>query len=70
MGPLEINVKVVKDNASVNISTHSVYVKEIVDQAIPRLREMMAQQGINLSEVHMEPIQVPAKVRRKTIMLK
>ncbi|MDF1929239.1 flagellar hook-length control protein FliK [Legionella pneumophila] len=52
LGPLEINVKVVKDNASVNISTHSVYVKEIVDQAIPRLREMMAQQGINLSEVH------------------
>ncbi|HIC7357366.1 TPA: flagellar hook-length control protein FliK [Legionella pneumophila] len=52
LGPLEINVKVVKDNASVNISTHSVYVKEIVDQALPRLREMMAQQGINLSEVH------------------
>ncbi|HFK8639530.1 TPA: flagellar hook-length control protein FliK [Legionella pneumophila] len=52
LGPLEINVKVVKDNASVTISTHSVYVKEIVDQAIPRLREMMAQQGINLSEVH------------------
>ncbi|APF03325.1 TPA: flagellar hook-length control protein FliK [Legionella pneumophila] len=52
LGPLEINVNVVKDNASVNISTHSVYVKEIVDQALPRLREMMAQQGINLSEVH------------------
>ncbi|HAT8180612.1 TPA: flagellar hook-length control protein FliK [Legionella pneumophila] len=52
LGPLEINVKVVKENASVNISTHSVYVREIVDQAIPKLREMMAQQGINLSEVH------------------
>lgn len=55
LGPLEINVKVVKDNASVNISTHSAYVRELVDQAVPRLREMMAQQGINLSEVHIGP---------------
>lgn len=52
LGPLEISVKVVKDAASVNIISHNGHVRDIVDQALPRLREMMADQGLNLSEVH------------------
>jgi flagellar hook-length control protein FliK len=51
LGPIEINVKVVKDNASVNIISHSAQVRDLVDQAIPRLRDMMAEQGLNLSDV-------------------
>jgi flagellar hook-length control protein FliK len=51
LGPLEINVKVVKDTATVTIASHSAQVRDIVDQAIPRLREMMADQGIHLSDV-------------------
>ena len=51
LGPLEISVKVVKDSASVNITSHSNHVRDIVDQALPRLRELMADQGLDLAEV-------------------
>ncbi len=51
LGPLEISVKVVKDSASVNIISHSAQARDIVDQAIPRLRDMMAAQGLTLSDV-------------------
>lgn len=51
LGPLEISIKVVKDTASVNISTPSTHVRELVDQALPRLREMMESQGLNLGDV-------------------
>lgn len=52
LGPLEISIKVVKDSASVNINSHSSHVREILDQALPRLREMMTEQGLNLTDVH------------------
>lgn len=52
LGPIEISIKVVKDSASVTINSHSSHVCSIVDQAMPRLREMMADQGLNLAEVH------------------
>lgn len=52
LGPLEISIKVVKDSASVSIHSHSSHVCDIVDQALPRLREMMTEQGLNLSDVY------------------
>ncbi|KTD60839.1 flagellar hook-length control protein FliK [Legionella shakespearei] len=52
LGPLEISIKVVKDSASVNIVSHSGHVRDVVDQALHRLREMMAEQGLNLSEAY------------------
>ena len=52
LGPLEISIKVVKDSASVNINSHSSHVRDLVDQALPKLREMMSEQGLNLSDVH------------------
>ncbi|CEG57104.1 flagellar hook-length control protein FliK [Legionella fallonii] len=52
LGPLEISIKVVKDSASVSIHSHNSHVCDIVDQALPRLREMMAEQGLNLSDVY------------------
>ncbi|RUR05253.1 flagellar hook-length control protein FliK [Legionella sp. km772] len=51
LGPIEINVKVVKDAASVNIISHSAQVRDVMDQAIPKLRDMMSAQGLNLAEV-------------------
>ena len=48
LGPLEISVKVVDDLASVTITSHSSHVREMVDQAVPRLREMMAENGLSL----------------------
>jgi flagellar hook-length control protein FliK len=52
LGPLEISIKVVKDSASININSHSSHVRDLVDQALPKLREMMSEQGLNLSDVH------------------
>lgn len=52
LGPLEINIEVVKDAASVNIIGQNSHVRDVVEQALPRLREMMADQGLTLSDVH------------------
>ena len=51
LGPLEISIKVIKDSASVSISSPNNHVRDVVDQALPRLREMMAEQGLNLGDV-------------------
>ena len=54
LGPLEINLKIDKQAAQLNINSHSVHVRDALDQAIPRLREMMAEQGVNLTDVNIE----------------
>ncbi len=54
LGPLEINIKVINDVASVNITTHNQNVREIIDQSLPKLQAMMAEQGLNLSEVQID----------------
>lgn len=54
LGPLEVSIKVVKEAATVNITTHSAPVRDLIEQALPRLRDMMAEQGINLSQVNIE----------------
>jgi flagellar hook-length control protein FliK len=51
LGPIEISVKVVDNAASVNIVSHSAQVRDLVDQAMPRLRDMMSNQGLHLSDV-------------------
>ncbi|HRD68741.1 MAG TPA: flagellar hook-length control protein FliK [Legionella sp.] len=52
LGPLEINIKVTKDDASINIGSHNAQVRDVVEQALPKLREMMEAQGLNLAEVN------------------
>ncbi|OCH99262.1 hypothetical protein A8135_08440 [Legionella jamestowniensis] len=54
LGPLEVNIKLVKDVASVNITTHTTQVRDLIEQSLPRLREMMSEQGVNLSQVNIE----------------
>ncbi|ASQ46068.1 flagellar hook-length control protein FliK [Legionella clemsonensis] len=54
LGPLEVNLKLIKDTASVNITTHTVQVRELIEQTLPRLREMMSEQGVNLSQVNID----------------
>lgn len=51
LGPLEISISVVNDVASLTITSHSQQVRELIDQSLPKLHEMMIEQGINLSEV-------------------
>lgn len=54
LGPLEICIKVKNDSASVNIVTHTHQIRDIIDQSLPKLQAMMAEQGLNLSEVHID----------------
>lgn len=48
LGPMEIKLSVSDDRASVNFVTHHAPVRDAIDAAIPRLREMLEQQGLSL----------------------
>ncbi|KTD52472.1 putative flagellar hook-length control protein [Legionella rubrilucens] len=54
LGPLEVNIKFHKDEASLTITAHTLHVRDMIEQAIPRLRDMMSEQGINLSQFNIE----------------
>lgn len=51
LGPVEVNIKVVNDVATIQFNSHSGQVRELIEQAVPRLREMMQDQGIQLADV-------------------
>ncbi|MCB1785867.1 MAG: flagellar hook-length control protein FliK [Chromatiaceae bacterium] len=48
LGPLEVRVSVQNDQTSVSFITHHAAVKEALEAALPRLREMFDQQSLNL----------------------
>ncbi len=52
MGPLDVMVKMDKQNAHLTIQSHSLHVRDMIEQSVPRLREMMAEQGLNLTDVN------------------
>ena len=55
LGPLEISIKVLENNDSnISITAQSQQVRELIEQSMPRLREMMAEQGIQLSQVSVD----------------
>lgn len=66
LGPLEINIKVVKDLTSVDIVSHSIQAKEILEQALPRLKDMMSVQGLDLAEVTIETDSNPQRSSKNT----
>jgi len=51
LGPMEISIKISQDQASVSFVSQHIQVREAVEQAVPRLREMLEQQGLNLTDV-------------------
>lgn len=53
LGPLDVKITVGQDQqVNVSFTASSVTVKEAIDQAIPRLREMFEQQGLDLADVN------------------
>ena len=48
LGPMEIKLTINHDQASVNFVSHHALVRDALEAAIPRLREMLAEQSINL----------------------
>ena len=55
LGPIEIKITLTADQqVNVNFLTHSNTVKEALDQALPRLREVFDQSGLNLNDVNVQ----------------
>jgi flagellar hook-length control protein FliK len=53
LGPLEIKLSVSDDKqASITFVSHHAPVREALDAAMPRLRDMLESQGLNLSDVN------------------
>lgn len=51
LGPIEVHVVVQKDQASVNFTAHNGVVREALEAAIPRLREMFNENNLQLVNV-------------------
>jgi flagellar hook-length control protein FliK len=51
LGPLEIKLSMTDGQASLTFSTQHLPVKEALEAATPRLREMFSESGINLGSV-------------------
>jgi flagellar hook-length control protein FliK len=51
LGPLNIHLSIQNDQASVSFTAQHGIVKEALEAAIPRLREMLAESGIDLADV-------------------
>lgn len=52
LGPMEIDLDIADEKATVNFTVTHATTKEALDSALPRLREMLAQQGIDLVDVN------------------
>ena len=51
LGPLEIRVSLEGEHTSVSFITHHAAVREALESAIPKLREMLSSGGLNLANV-------------------
>jgi len=51
LGELRMEIKVEQDNIKAHITTHNPQVQDILDRNIPRLREVLEQQGMNLEHM-------------------
>ena len=51
LGELRMEIKVEQDNIKAHITTHNPQVQDILDRNIPRLRDVLEQQGMNLEHI-------------------
>jgi flagellar hook-length control protein FliK len=50
LGPIEVKVSLQNDQTSVNFYAHNNAVREAIEDAFPRLRDMLSENGLNLSQ--------------------
>ncbi len=50
LGPIEVKISLHQDKASVNFYAHNNTVRDAIEEAFPRLRDMFSDNGINLSQ--------------------
>lgn len=51
LGPMEIKLSMNDDKASIHFVAQHAPVRDAIDSALPRLREMLEQQGVSLADV-------------------
>jgi hypothetical protein len=59
LGPLEVRVSLEGEHTSVNFIAHHAAVREALESAIPRLREMLGSGGLNLANVDVSQHNLP-----------
>lgn len=52
LGPIEVRLSVQNDQTSIQFLSHHAATRDVIEDAFPRLREMMASNGINLGDVN------------------
>jgi flagellar hook-length control protein FliK len=52
LGPIEIRIQVSNDQASVTFGAAQAQTREALEAALPKLRELLGQQGLNLADVN------------------
>lgn len=52
LGPVSVHINLQQDQASVAFTTHNAGVKEMLEASIPKLREMLQTQNLNLNDVN------------------
>ncbi len=55
LGPVEVRVNFSQDQANVAFSSQNTAVREAIESAIPRLRDLMSNQQLNLGDVDVSP---------------
>jgi flagellar hook-length control protein FliK len=50
LGPIEVRIDMDNDQVNVAFTSRHAEVREAVEQALPRLREMLEEKGLNLSD--------------------
>lgn len=55
LGPMQIHIRIDEDGASqVLFSAHHAQTRDAIEQALPRLRELFAEQGLNLAQADVD----------------
>ena len=52
LGPIDVQIRMADNQASVEFGAHHALVRDAIESALPRLREMFAAQGLNLADVN------------------
>ncbi len=52
LGPIDVQIRMADNQASIEFGTHHALVRDAIESALPKLREMFAAQGLNLADVN------------------
>ena len=55
LGPVEVRVHMNQDQASVQFVSNHAAIREAIESAVPKLREMLSAQQLNLADVNVSP---------------